>query len=47
MASYMGLREGWVDSEGKVEPIEFESESTLFFLFIWIFQIVELTWISF
>jgi ABC-type nitrate/sulfonate/bicarbonate transport system substrate-binding protein len=25
MASYMGLREKWVDSEGKVEPIQFES----------------------
>ncbi|KAI5476839.1 NMT1/THI5-like domain containing protein [Pseudohyphozyma bogoriensis] len=24
MASYMALREGWVDSEGKVEKIEFE-----------------------
>ncbi|GAA6010613.1 hypothetical protein JCM10207_007765 [Rhodosporidiobolus poonsookiae] len=24
MASYMGLREKWVDAEGKVEPIQFE-----------------------
>lgn len=30
MASYMGLREGWVDAEGKVEPIEFESEFKYF-----------------
>lgn len=28
MASYMALREGWVDAEGKVEPIEFEGESS-------------------
>lgn len=26
MASYMGLREGWLDAAGKVEPIEFESK---------------------
>jgi ABC-type nitrate/sulfonate/bicarbonate transport system substrate-binding protein len=26
MASYMALDQGWVDAEGKVEPIQFESE---------------------
>lgn len=30
MASYMALREGWVDAEGNVEPIEFEGESSRF-----------------
>lgn len=24
MASYMGLKEGWVDADGNVEPIEFK-----------------------
>lgn len=28
MASYMALDEGWVDAEGKVEPIQFESQSS-------------------
>ncbi|GAA5913456.1 hypothetical protein JCM6882_001965 [Rhodosporidiobolus microsporus] len=28
MASYMGLRENWLDSEGKVEPIQFEALDT-------------------
>lgn len=27
MASYMALKQGWVDGEGKVLPIQFESES--------------------
>lgn len=26
MASYMGLKEGWVDPDGNVEPIEFKGE---------------------
>lgn len=26
MASYMALTQGWVDAEGKVEPIQFEGE---------------------
>lgn len=41
MASYMGLREGWVDAEGKVEPIEFESELN-YFLPRQLFRISEL-----
>ena len=27
MASYMALTQGWVDAEGKVEPIQFERGS--------------------
>jgi len=27
MASYMGLKEGWVDADGQVEPIEFKGDS--------------------
>lgn len=27
MASYMALKQGWVDGEGKVLPIQFESKS--------------------
>lgn len=26
MASYMALTQGWVDAQGKVEPIQFEGE---------------------
>jgi len=29
MASYMALKEGWVDADGKVEPIEFKGEHNL------------------
>jgi hypothetical protein len=29
MASYMALREGWTDKDGKVEPIQFEGTGTV------------------
>lgn len=30
MASYMALREGWTDKDGKVEPIQFEGARARF-----------------